>query len=90
MEMKIGRQLQPSDVAKNVLGPQQELMPDNPFSRKQIESLALMQLEEFTKLVVEILSGKKHDEQKRQVQATFWLGNPFRIQNASSEELKRS
>lgn len=58
MEIKIERQLQPSYVADIVLGSKQELMPDNQMSKKQIVSLAHMQLEELIKMAEEILSGK--------------------------------
>lgn len=66
MELKIGSQLQPSDVAGIELVPQQKLLPDNPVKRKQIESQAHTQLEEFTKMVEEILSSNERAERERQ------------------------
>lgn len=41
------------------------------MSRKHIESLAHIQLEEFIKMVEEILSGKERAEQERQAQAAL-------------------
>jgi len=66
MEQSIGRRLRPEDVPDIILGPDQELLPDDMSRRRRIEALADKQRIAFGKMVETILGLKEEAERFRQ------------------------
>ena len=66
MEQCVGRPLQPNDVPDIILGPEQELLPDDAFRRRRIEAMAERQRLAFGKMVEAILGRKENAEWDRQ------------------------
>ncbi|KAL4142468.1 hypothetical protein QTP88_004922 [Uroleucon formosanum] len=66
MEQCIGRLLQPNDVPDIILGPEQELLPDDACRRRRIEAMAEEQRLAFGRMVEAILGRKESAERARQ------------------------
>ncbi|KAL4135951.1 hypothetical protein QTP88_007528 [Uroleucon formosanum] len=63
MEQCIGRPLQPNDVPDIILGPEQELLPDDASRRRRIETMAEGLRLAFGRMVEAIL-GRKEDAER--------------------------
>lgn len=59
MEQSIGRRLQPENVSDFILGPKQELLPDDMSRMQRIKALAEKQRLAFDRMVETILRQKK-------------------------------
>ncbi|KAL4103526.1 hypothetical protein QTP88_018889 [Uroleucon formosanum] len=71
MEQCIGRPLQPNDVPDIILGPEQELLPDDASRRRRIETMAEGLRLAFGRMVEAILGRKEDAERVRQARLLF-------------------
>lgn len=69
MERCIGRQLRLEDVPEIILGPEQELLPDDTVRRQRVEASAENQRLAFGRMVESILGRKEDEERTRQAGA---------------------
>lgn len=66
MEQCVGRPLQLDDVQEIILGPEQELLPDDIARRRWVEASAENQRLSFGRMVETILGQKENAERTRQ------------------------